>query len=68
MKRLRRVNVIAAEVRQKNANLVTTARILSVFFVVVAGFDVISTNAALAAGHMEGNPVLRDIQAYLGAW
>ena len=68
MKKLRRLNVIAAEVRRKNGCLVTTARILSICLVVVAGFDVISTNAALAAGHVEGNPVLRDIQAYLGAW
>ncbi len=68
MKKLRRLNAIAAEVRQKNAHLVTTARVLSFLFVVVAGFDVISTNAALAAGHVEGNPVLRAIQADLGVW
>lgn len=68
MKNLRRLNAIAAEVRRNNAHLVTMARILSFLFVVVAGFDVISTNAALAAGHMEGNPVLRAIQADLGEW
>ena len=68
MKNLRRLNAIAAEVRRKNAHLVTTARILSLLFVVVAGFDIISTNAALAAGHVEGNPVVRAIQADLGAW
>ena len=68
MKRLRRLNAIAAEVRRTNGCLVTTARILSIYLVVVAGFDVISTNAALAAGHVEGNPALKEIQAHLGAW
>ncbi len=68
MKRLRRLNVIAAEVRRKNAHLVSTARILSIFFVVIAGFDVISTNAALSAGHVEGNPAVRELQTHLGAW
>ncbi len=68
MKRMRLLSGKAAEFRCKNAHLVTTARILSLFVVVVAGFDVISTNAALAAGHMEGNPVLRTIQADLGTW
>lgn len=41
---------------------------LSIFLVLVAGFDVISTNAALAAGHVEGNPLMREIQAQFGAW
>ncbi len=68
MKRLRHLNAIAAEVRRKNKCLVTTARIMSIFLVVVAGFDVISTNAALAAGHVEGNPALREIQDHFGAW
>ena len=68
MKWLRLLNGKAAKLRCKNAHLVTTARILSLFLVVVAGFDVISTNAALAAGHVEGNPVLRAIQADLGPW
>ncbi len=68
MKRMKLLSGNAAEVRCNNAHLVTTARILSLFLVVVAGLDVISTNAALAAGHMEGNPVLRAIQADLGAW
>ena len=59
---------MAVEVRRNNVHLVTTARILAILFVVVAGFDVISTTAALAAGHVEGNPVVREIQASLGAW
>ena len=68
MKSLRRLSGQAAKVRRENAHLVATARILSLFLVVVAGFDVISTNAALAAGHVEGNPVLRAIQAEFGTW
>ncbi len=68
MKRLRRLNVIAAEVRRKNVHLIATARILSIFLVIVAGFDVITTNAALAAGNVEGNPAVRELQALFGAW
>jgi len=37
-------------------------------FVVVAVIDVVSTNAALAAGHVEGNPLIRELQASLGSW
>ncbi len=65
---LRLLSGKAAEVRCENSHRVATARVLSLFFVVVAGFDVISTNAALAAGHMEGNPFLRAIQADFGTW
>ena len=68
MKRLRRLNVKTAKLRRKNAHLVTTARVLSILLVVVAGYDSISTDAALAAGHMEGNPLVRELQAHLGAW
>ena len=41
---------------------------LSLFLVVVAGFDVVSTNAALAAGHVEGNPLVKEVQTHLGVW
>ncbi len=67
-KRLRSISQKAAKARCENAHLVTTVRLLSLFMVIVAGFDVISTNAALAAGHAEGNPVIRAIQADLGTW
>ena len=36
--------------------------------VIVGGLDLVSTNAALAAGHLEGNPLLRSIQSDLGNW
>ena len=68
MNRLKRLNRLAAKARQKNAHLITTAGLLSMFLVVVAGIDVVSTNAALAAGHVEGNPAVREVQAVLGTW
>lgn len=68
IEKFRRLNTIAARVRRENAHLETTARLLALFIVMVAGLDVISTNAALAAGHVEGNPVVREIQAQLGTW
>jgi hypothetical protein len=36
--------------------------------VLVGGLDLLSTNAALAAGHLEGNPLLRSLQMDLGVW
>ena len=36
--------------------------------VIVGGLDLLSTNAALAAGHLEGNPLLRALQTDLGLW
>ncbi len=36
--------------------------------VLIGGLDLLSTNAALAAGHLEGNPLLRSIQMDLGPW
>ncbi len=68
MKKLQRLNEIATRVRRENAHAANTARILFVLFVVVAGMDVLSTTAALAAGHVEANPVVRGLQAFLGAW
>ncbi len=65
---LRRLNAIATKVRRNHPRAVTAARILSILLVVAAGFDVISTTAALAAGHVEANPVVRGIQASLGEW
>jgi hypothetical protein len=36
--------------------------------VIVGGLDLISTNAALAMGQFEGNPLLRWFQTDLGIW
>lgn len=68
MHRVQRLNAIAAEVRRKNVHRLATARCLAIFLVVVAGFDVVSTNVALAAGHVEGNLLVREVQAHLGEW
>ena len=43
-------------------------RVLAAVFVVIGGLDLVSTNAALAAGHVEGNPLIRSLQADMGTW
>jgi hypothetical protein len=58
---------IAANARA-NQRLVHWGRILALVFVVVGSLDVVSTNAALAAGHLEGNPLVGSLQASLGPW
>lgn len=68
MNRLRRLNEIAAKVRQNSSHLLPAAKMLSFFLVVVGGLDVISTNGALAAGHVEGNPIVQEAQTHLGTW
>jgi hypothetical protein len=68
MKKLRRLNAIAVGVRQSNLHLFPAARVLSLLLVGVACIDVISTNTALAAGHVEGNPVGKYAQDHLGTW
>lgn len=69
VRRLRQINKKASLLRRKqNARLIYTARIISIFFIVVAGFDAITTNAALGAGQMEGNPVIKEVQDRFGEW
>ncbi len=53
---------------RKNARLRYWGRVLAAVFVVIGGLDIVSTNAALAAGHFEGNPVMRWLQADMGSW
>ena len=36
--------------------------------VAVAGFDVVTTNAALASGQIEGNPLMQVVQSAFGSW
>ena len=43
-------------------------RVLALAIVIVGGLDLVSTNAALAVGQLEGNPLLRSIQLELGIW
>ena len=68
LNRLQRLNKLAAKAREINISLRPAAWILALFLVIVAGIDVVSTNAALGAGHLEGNPVIKDLQDNLGVW
>ena len=43
-------------------------RVLAIVILILGGFDVISTNAALATGQIEGNPLIRSLQAEMGIW
>ncbi len=53
---------------RNNMRLRYWGRVLAAVFVVIGGLDIISTNAALAAGHFEGNPLIRSLQADMGSW
>ncbi len=53
---------------RNNMRLRYWGRVLAAVFVVIGGLDIISTNAALAAGHFEGNPLVRSLQADMGSW
>ncbi|MFQ6018403.1 MAG: DUF5658 family protein [Kiloniellaceae bacterium] len=64
---LHRLRSKAAKARS-NAKLRITGRILAALFVVLGSLDVVSTNAALAAGHFEGNPIVQLVQAQIGSW
>ena len=66
MDRLRGLKSRAARSRQ-NERLAALGRLLAALLVVVAGIDVISTSAALAAGGIEGNPFALAMQEHLGA-
>ncbi len=53
---------------RNNMRLRSWGGVLAAVFVVIGGLDIISTNAALAAGHFEGNPLIRSLQADMGSW
>jgi len=53
---------------RKDLRLRYWGRVLAAVFVVIGGLDLVSTNAALAAGHFEGNPLVRSLQADMGSW
>ncbi len=53
---------------RNNQRLRRWGRVLALAMVIVGGLDLVSTNAALAAGQLEGNPFLRSIQLDLGSW
>jgi hypothetical protein len=66
MDRFRGLKSRAARCRQ-NERLATLGRTLAALLVVLAGIDVISTSAALAAGAIEANPFALAMQQHLGA-
>lgn len=53
---------------RNNQRLRRWGRVLALAIVIVGGLDLVSTNAALAVGQLEGNPLLRSIQLELGIW
>jgi len=58
---------IAARARS-DGQLVRWARLLALVFVIAGSLDIVSTNAAVAAGHVEGNPLVGSLQDSLGPW
>jgi hypothetical protein len=51
-----------------NERLKRWGRVLAAVIVILGGLDLVSTNAALATGHIEGNPLVRSLQAVMGSW
>ncbi len=58
---------IALESRN-NERLKRWGRVLAAALVIIGGLDIVSTNAALAIGQTEANPLLRSLQADMGSW
>ncbi len=65
--RLKLAKSIAVKSRN-NHRLSRWGRVLALAMVIVGGLDLVSTNAALAAGQVEGNPLLRTMKLDLGSW
>jgi hypothetical protein len=53
---------------RNNLRLRKWGRVLAFATVVMGGLDLISTNAALASGQIEGNPLLHSMQVDMGIW
>ncbi len=51
-----------------NERLNRGGRVLAAVIVLIGGLDIVSTNAALAAGQFEGNPIIRSLQSDMGSW
>ncbi len=64
---LDRAKRIALESRD-NERLMHWGRVLAAALVIIGGLDIVSTNAALAAGYIESNPLMRSLQANMGSW
>jgi len=61
------IQLHAARLR-RNGRRRLTGRTLALLFVVFGSLDVVSTEAAMAAGFAEGNPFVRLMQEHLGTW
>ena len=57
-----------ARASRNNATFRKTGRILAVMLVILGGLDVISTNASLASGNSEMNPLITSLQIEFGNW
>lgn len=56
-------------IRSRNNHVLRSwGRVLALAIVIVGGLDLVSTNVALAAGQLEGNPLVRSMQSDLGPW
>ncbi len=53
---------------RNNQRLKRWGRVLALVTVIIGGLDLVSTNAALAAGQIEINPLMRSLQAGMGDW
>ena len=65
MDRFKGLKLRAARCRQ-NERFAALGRILAALLVIVAGIDIVSTSAALAAGAIEANPFALAMQHHLG--
>ena len=63
----RRELLLAARLRA-NERLKRWSFVLAVVTVITGGLDLVSTNAALATGQIEGNPLMLLLQAEMGTW
>ena len=63
----RRELLLAARSRA-NERLKRWSFILAAVTVITGGLDLVSTNAALATGQIEGNPLMHSLQAEMGTW
>ena len=52
---------------RSNQRLNSWGRVLAATVVILGGLDVVSTNAALAAGQVEGNLLMRSLQDDMGS-
>ena len=64
---LQRLRCKAGRARRDD-NLKQTAFTLAFLVLIAGGFDIVSTNAALETGNIEGNPVVQVIFSMTGQW